>query len=106
MIRQGSGMQIAQGTTSEAVVYIRVRWEWLILPLVVHLLGGIALFMTVVGTKRTIDVPLWKGSTLAVLYHWVDKDGIIGSQVQNLEDLEKVKKMQVMLEKKGGISDS
>lgn len=106
MIRQGSGMQIAQGTTSQAVVYIRVRWEWLILPLVVHLLGGIALFMTVVGTKRTSDVPLWKGSTLAVLYHWVDKDGIIASQVQNVEDLEKVKKMQVMLEKKGGISDS
>ncbi|KAK0755285.1 hypothetical protein N5P37_012110 [Trichoderma harzianum] len=101
MIRQGSGMQIAQ-----AVVYIRVRWEWLILPLVVHLLGGIALFVTIVGTKRTGDVPLWKGSTLAVLYHWVNKDGIIGSQVQNLEDLEKVKKMQVMLEKKGGISDS
>ncbi|PKK50791.1 hypothetical protein CI102_5228 [Trichoderma harzianum] len=85
MIRQGSGMQIAQ---------------------VVHLLGGIALFVTIVGTKRTGDVPLWKGSTLAVLYHWVNKDGIIGSQVQNLEDLEKVKKMQVMLEKKGGISDS
>lgn len=36
----------------------------------------------------------------------VDKDGIIGSQVQNLEDLEKVEKTQAMLEKKGGISDS
>ncbi|KAM6481707.1 hypothetical protein HDV62DRAFT_397791 [Trichoderma sp. SZMC 28011] len=105
MIRQGSGMQIAQVTTSQAVVYIRVRWEWLILPLVVHLLGAIALFVTIVGTKRTSDVPLWKGSTLAVLYHSVNKDGIIGSQVQNPEDLEKVKKMPVMLEVKCGISD-
>ncbi|KAL6696923.1 hypothetical protein J3F84DRAFT_407646 [Trichoderma pleuroticola] len=106
MIRQGSAMQLAQGTTSQAAVYIRVRWEWLILPLVVHLLGGIALFVTVVSAKRTSDVPLWKGSTLAVLYHLVDKDGVICSHVLNLEGLEKFEKMQVMLGKKGNMSDS
>ncbi|KAK4081201.1 uncharacterized protein Triagg1_2733 [Trichoderma aggressivum f. europaeum] len=106
MIRQGSAMQIAQGTTSQAVVYIRVRWVWLILPFVVQLMGGIALFVTVVGTKRTSDALLWKGSTLAVLYHSVDKDGVIGSHLRNVEDLEKVEETQVMLEKKDGVSDS
>lgn len=71
------------------------------------MLGGIALFVPFIGTKRAnSDVPLWKGSILAVLYHSVNKDGALGSHVRNLEDLEKVEKMQVMLEKKGGMSES
>lgn len=98
MIRQGSSMQIAQGKTSQAVVFIRVRWRWLILPLAVHFLGAIALVGTIIGRSR--DVPLWKGSALAVLYHSVDKDGVLGTQVRNLEELDKVKSIQVMLEKK------
>ncbi|QYS94323.1 hypothetical protein H0G86_001660 [Trichoderma simmonsii] len=98
MIRQGDSMQIAQGKTSQAVVFIRVRWRWLILPLAVHFLGAIALVGTIIGRSR--DVPLWKGSALAVLYHSVDKDGVLGTQVKNLEELDKVKGIQVMLEKK------
>ncbi|KAL6805985.1 hypothetical protein J3E68DRAFT_422201 [Trichoderma sp. SZMC 28012] len=98
MVRQGISMQTAQGKTSQAVVFIRVRWRWLILPLAVHFLGAIALVGTIIGRSR--DVPLWKGSTLAVLYHSVDKDGVLGTQVRNLEELDKVKSIQVMLEKK------
>ncbi|KAK0760044.1 hypothetical protein N5P37_007123 [Trichoderma harzianum] len=98
MVRQGISMQTAQGKTSQAVVFIRVRWRWLILPLAVHFLGAIALVGTIIGRSR--DVPLWKGSALAVLYHSVDKDGILGTQVKNLEELDKVKSIQVMLEKK------
>lgn len=105
MVRQGISMQTAQGKTSQAVVFIRVRWRWLILPLAVHLLGAIALVGTIIGRSR--DVPLWKGSALAVLYHSVDKDGVLGTQVKNLDELEKVKSIQVMLEKKKSkISDS
>ncbi|OPB43701.1 hypothetical protein A0O28_0099890 [Trichoderma guizhouense] len=98
MVRQGISMQTAQGKTSQAVVFIRVRWRWLILPLAVHFLGAIALVGTIIGRSR--DVPLWKGSALAVLYHSVDKDGVLGTQVKNLEELDKVKSIQVMLEKK------
>ncbi|KKP00989.1 hypothetical protein THAR02_06892 [Trichoderma harzianum] len=104
MVRQGISMQTAQGKTSQAVVFIRVRWRWLILPLAVHFLGAIALVGTIIGRSR--DVPLWKGSALAVLYHSVDKDGVLGTQVKNLEELDKVKSIQVMLEKrKSKISD-
>ncbi|KAK4065009.1 uncharacterized protein Triagg1_8825 [Trichoderma aggressivum f. europaeum] len=104
MIRRGNSMQTAQGKTSQAVVFIRVRWRWLILPLAVHLLGAIALVGTIIGRSR--DVPLWKGSALAVLYHSVDKDGVLGTRVKNPNELEKVKSIQVMLEKKSNISDS
>lgn len=104
MVRLGISMQTAQGKTSQAVVFIRVRWRWLILPLAVHFLGAIALVGTIIGRSR--DVPLWKGSALAVLYHSVDKDGVLGTQVKNLEELDKVKSIQVMLEKrKSKISD-
>lgn len=106
LIRQSSTKQLAQGLTSQAVVYIRVRWRWLILPLAVHFLGGIALVGTVIGRQQTRDVPLWKGSALAVLYHSVDKDGVLAARVKDLEELEKVKPIQVMLEKKSAIFDS
>ncbi|KAL6834639.1 hypothetical protein V8C40DRAFT_92592 [Trichoderma camerunense] len=98
MVRQGISMQIAQGKTSQTVVFIRVRWRWLILPLAVHFLAAIALVGTIIGRSR--DVPLWKGSALAVLYHSVDKDRVLGTQVRNLEELDEVKSIQVMLEKK------
>ncbi|KAL7953587.1 hypothetical protein V8C34DRAFT_320767 [Trichoderma compactum] len=104
MIRQGNSMQTAQRKTSQTVVFIRVRWRWLILPLAAHFLGAIALVGTIIGRSR--DVPLWKGSALAVLYHSVDQDGVLGAQVKNLEELDKVKSIQVMLEKKSKISDS
>ncbi|KAH0532614.1 hypothetical protein TsFJ059_001284 [Trichoderma semiorbis] len=98
MMSEGISMQIAQGKTSQTVVFIRVRWRWLILPLAVHFLGAIALVGTIIGRSR--DVPLWKGSALAVLYHSVGKDGVLGTQVRNLEELDRVKSIQVMLEKK------
>lgn len=104
MVREGILMQAALGKTSQAVVFIRVRWRWLILPLAVHFLGAIALVGTIIGRSR--DVPLWKGSALAVLYHSVDKDGVLGTQVKNLDELDKVKSIQVMLEKKSKFSNS
>jgi hypothetical protein len=104
LVREGSAMQLAQGKTSQAVVYFRVRWRWLILPLIVQFLGGIALFGTIIGRKRNRDVPLWKGSALAVLYHSVDQDGLLVPQRKDLKELEKVERIQVMLENKSDIS--
>lgn len=106
LVRQSGAMQLAQGSTSQAVVYIRVRWLWLILPLAVQFLGAVALITTVMGWRRTRNVPLWKGSALAVLYHSVDKDGVLGTQVKNLEELKQIGKMHVMLERSHGDSDA
>jgi hypothetical protein len=105
LIRQGDGMRLAEGKTSQAVVYIRVQWLWLILPIAVHFLGILALVGTVIGGQRTKDVPLWKGSALAVLYHSVDKDGVLGTQVKDLEELERLGMIQAMLEKSSVITD-
>lgn len=89
-LRQGSTMRLAQGLTSQAVVFIRVRWVWLILPLIVQLLGGIVLAVTVIGRKRTKNTPLWKASSVAVLYHSVNKNGILKTDVKDPEELEQI----------------
>ncbi|KAL6874801.1 hypothetical protein J3F83DRAFT_759559 [Trichoderma novae-zelandiae] len=105
MVREGKQMKLAKGETSWAVLYIRVRWKWLILPLVVQFLGGMALLGAVATGYRAKEVPLWKGSVLAVLYHSVDKDGVMGTAMKDVEELEKVEAMKVVLEKKGGDPD-
>ncbi|KAL7815196.1 hypothetical protein V8C26DRAFT_421156 [Trichoderma gracile] len=100
MVREGKQMKLAQGKTSQAVLYIRVRWRWLILPLVVQFLGGMALLGAVVAGYRAKEVPLWKGSVLAVLYHSVDKDGMLRTEMKDIEELEKVETTKAMLGKK------
>lgn len=100
MVREGKQMKLAQGKTSQAVLYIRVRWRWLILPLVVQFLGGMALLGAVIAGNRAKEMPLWKGSVLAVLYHSVDKDGVLRTGMQDVEELEKVETIKAMLEKK------
>ncbi|KAL7919833.1 hypothetical protein ACQKWADRAFT_300186 [Trichoderma austrokoningii] len=105
MIREKGTVQIGQGLTSQAVVYIRVQWLWLILPIALQILGVLALIGALVGRSRTKDVPLWKGSALAVLYHSVDKDGFLGTRVRDLQELEDLGMAQVMLEKKSNGND-
>ncbi|KAL6857300.1 hypothetical protein J3F83DRAFT_365610 [Trichoderma novae-zelandiae] len=87
-VLQQGGTEVAQGLTSQIVVYIRVRWAWLILPLFVQFLGGIALIVTILGRKRTKNVPLWKASPIALLYHSVDEDGILVTGVKDPGQLE------------------
>ncbi|KAK1247024.1 hypothetical protein MKX08_000826 [Trichoderma sp. CBMAI-0020] len=100
MIREKGAVEVAQGLTSQAVVYVRVQWLWLILPIALQVLGVLALVGVLVGRRQTKDVPLWKGSALAVLYHSVDSDGVLGSRVKDLQELDDLGTMQVMLEKK------
>ncbi|KAM0254675.1 hypothetical protein ACHAQJ_006525 [Trichoderma viride] len=89
-MRNENTMQLAQGLTSRADVYIRVYWLWLILPLVVQVLGCIVLIMTVVGRKKTKHVPLWKASTLAMLYHSVDEDGSLKTDIKEPRELDTI----------------
>lgn len=105
MVREKGTVQVAQGLTSQAVVYMRVQWLWLILPIALQVFGVLALIGALVGRTRTKDVPLWKGSALAVLYHSVDKDGVLGTRVKDLQELEDLGMTHVMLEKKSDGAD-
>lgn len=70
------------------VAHVRVRWSWLILP-VLLVFGGIGFFLsTILATKRH-RAPLWKSSVLAILFHGLDsreiKAAAVGNSVQEMD---------------------
>jgi hypothetical protein len=52
--------------------YVHVRWQWIILPAFLELAILVLLVLTIVHSRRE-DVPIWKLSVLALMYHGVDK---------------------------------
>jgi hypothetical protein len=52
-------------------LYVRVRWQWIILPAFLELASLVLLVLTIVHSRRE-DVPIWKSSVLALVYHGVD----------------------------------
>lgn len=82
----------ARGFSIDQVVFVQVRWEWLIPPLIVQLLSLLFLLLTLVRNSGT-SVQLWKSSTVAILYHylvWEDTDstGILKTNVRSSSELE------------------
>jgi hypothetical protein len=60
------------GSIFNPEVFVDVRWEWLSLPIFLCVSGGIFLAVTASVTRVT-GVGLWKGSSLAYLYHGLEK---------------------------------
>jgi hypothetical protein len=52
--------------------YVHVRWQWLILPAFLELASLVLLVLTIVHSRRE-DVPIWKSSVLALMYHGADE---------------------------------
>jgi hypothetical protein len=50
---------------------LRVRWQWIALPAFLLAVSTIFFLLTVLESSRT-STPLWKGSSLAVLYHGLE----------------------------------
>jgi hypothetical protein len=52
--------------------YVHVRWQWIILTAFLELASLVLLVLTIVHSRRE-DVPIWKSSVLALMYHGVDE---------------------------------
>jgi hypothetical protein len=52
--------------------YVRVRWQWIALPVFLELASLPLLVLTIIHSRRE-GVPLWKSSALALIYHRVDE---------------------------------
>ncbi|KAL2063693.1 hypothetical protein VTL71DRAFT_5498 [Oculimacula yallundae] len=90
---------LAHGTTSEAIVIIRVRWIWMALPLLVEVAGAVLLAGTILSSRRSKQVPLWKSSPTALLFHGVFPDGLMSSDLKGPEELNRrVQSLKVRLE--------
>ena len=64
---------LSMGRAATSIVYVEVRWIWLLLPAAITLAGIALLIATIVITRRQ-RVPRWKASVLALLYHGLDGD--------------------------------
>ena len=67
--------------------YVSVRWEWLILPIVLEVLGLLVLSVAMLMSSRR-TVPLWKASVLPLLYHGFEHGGPeTAVSISNMESL-------------------
>jgi hypothetical protein len=61
-----------QGDAFAEESHVHVRWQWIILPAFLELASLVLLILTIVHSRRE-DVPIWKSSVLALMYHGADE---------------------------------
>lgn len=61
-------VNLVPGTVWGQKVFVRVRWAWFSLPILLNFVAILFLALTAYATRRQ-HLPLWKSSTLAMLYH-------------------------------------
>jgi hypothetical protein len=65
----------AEGQLGTLETHIEVRWLWLILPILCICLGAVSLLLAIWHTHKS-QVPLWKNSALALLFHGLDYEAL------------------------------
>lgn len=98
-LMQQDGDTVITGQAGQAEAYVYVRWPWMIYPIVVILLGLIFVLVVIVQTSRD-DRRLWKSSSLALLYHGLNRlDEDTRARAVDLEAMEELaKRTRVRLE--------
>jgi hypothetical protein len=91
MLRQDASSYNVSGTVLAPVVYVQVRWSWLIYPASTVLLAVIFLVLTIAFSDQR-RAPIWKSSSLAIAFHVYR--GIEGQEdaSQDLQEMEKLAK--------------
>ncbi|KAL9109281.1 MAG: hypothetical protein Q9227_006036 [Pyrenula ochraceoflavens] len=85
-VRQKTSNPITYGKMAVAESYVLVRWRWLLFPLMLVVLSACFLVLTLLETRRQKTV-LWKMSSLAPLYH--DLDRVPADAPERISDMEK-----------------
>ena len=65
----------AEGQLGTLETHIEVRWLWLILPILCICLGAVSLLLAIWHTHKS-QMPLWKNSALALLFHGLDYEAL------------------------------
>lgn len=65
--------QYAVGTAETSEQYIRVQWEWLLVPLALVTLNTIFVLLVRLQSRR-LGLPSWRNSALALLYGEADRE--------------------------------
>jgi len=88
-----SSPESVPGYTITNLTYVSVRWEWLILPIVLEVLGLFVLAVAIVVSSRR-SVPLWKASVLPLLYHGFEQPET--GRVEYISDMEHLAEEKVV----------
>ena len=70
-MRIASNSTTVRGDAYDNVVFVHIRWPWLILPVLVVLLAIVFLWVSILYSRRR-QTALWKSSSLALLFHGLD----------------------------------
>ncbi|KAJ3577305.1 hypothetical protein NPX13_g3262 [Xylaria arbuscula] len=65
-----------------------ISWAWIVLPVALNIFGYIVLVSVICTSMHTGQGKLWKGSTLASLYHGLQED-CVPDNVETVEAMEK-----------------
>ncbi len=87
-VRSGTNQELGLGSAQETVLFVSVQWEWLSLPIVAEIATAVLLIATMVSSRRTTRVGLWKSSNVALLVHdALGSEGMLKADIQNADQL-------------------
>jgi hypothetical protein len=97
------GLQTTNDTwPGEAIAeepFVRVRWQWFALPAFLELASLALLVLTIIQSRRE-NVPIWKSSALALIYHAVDElrgqETLATEQLSGMEVIAKTTDVQLV----------
>ena len=107
--RQLYGTLIPLGKGNGAVYdltqpFYRIRWAWVAFPVALEVISTIYFLGIVVATKRA-RLPLWKNSSLAVMYHGIDptqyQAGMAAEKISEMDAVAKRTKVRLVYTKLG-----
>ncbi|KAI0416589.1 hypothetical protein F5X98DRAFT_180531 [Xylaria grammica] len=90
-LSKGPNVKTGHGARVDSVVFVRIRWEWLILPLVEEL-AAVAFVIWVIIYNKRYRIPGWKSSALAVLAHNLSHDSLLVTNFQGPKEIERYAK--------------
>lgn len=92
----GTGHDTVFGTAYSMEVFIHVRWEWLALHVALLVISSVFL-ITVIQISYRERAPVWKSSSLALLFHGIDEGERLGP-LDDIQEMElRAKNMEVTL---------
>lgn len=93
-----------QGVALAEESYLRVGWQWIALPALLELAVLVMLAMTIVQCRRE-DIPQWKSSVLALIYHGADRlraqESLATERLSSIEATAKITDVQLVRTENG-----
>ena len=89
--------ETAPGRAYAEKSYVQVRWQWIILPVLLQL-STLVLFILTVLYSQLNGVPIWKSSILAIIYHAAEdldeKKDVAAERLSGMDAVAQMDKVQ------------